>query len=67
MILKVNVLFCGLLGSGKTTVSKTIAHKFGARWNSFGKTVAAIALDRGLATDRRQLQALGEDLVRSNP
>jgi cytidylate kinase len=62
-----NLAFSGKLGSGKTTVSKLLAERVGARWNSFGNTVKRIAQERGLPMEREALQALGEELVSNSP
>jgi dephospho-CoA kinase len=65
--LKTNLIFCGKLGSGKSTVSKEVAIQIGANWNSFGNSVRRIAEERGLPTDRDQLQKLGAQLVSEAP
>jgi cytidylate kinase len=65
--MNVNLVFSGKLGCGKTTVSKLVALRIGARWNSFGSIVKRIASERGLPTGRETLQALGADLVSNSP
>lgn len=62
-----DLVFSGKLGSGKTTVSKLLADRVGARWNSFGATVKRIAFERGLPTGREALQSLGAELVSNSP
>jgi cytidylate kinase len=62
-----NLVFSGKLGSGKTTVSKLLAAKLGARWGGFGVTVKRIATEQGLPFDRNTLQTLGEHLVTKTP
>lgn len=62
-----NLAFSGRLGSGKTTVSKLLAERVGARWNSFGNTVKRIARERGIPVEREALQALGAELVSNSP
>jgi cytidylate kinase len=62
-----NIIFSGKLGSGKTTVSKLLALRMEARWNSFGATVKRIASERGLPAGREALQALGAELVSNSP
>jgi cytidylate kinase len=62
-----NLAFSGKLGSGKTTVSKLLAERIGARWNSFGDTVKRIARERGIPAEREALQALGAELVSNSP
>ncbi len=65
--LKTNLIFCGKLGSGKSTVSKGVASRIGAKWNGFGSSVKSIAEERGLLTSRDQLQKLGAQLVIESP
>jgi dephospho-CoA kinase len=65
--MKPNLLFAGRVGSGKTHLSEIIANVLGSRWSSFGKTLKAIAVERGIQTSREHLQALGEQLVSSEP
>lgn len=55
--------FCGPIGSGKSSVSKLFAKQIGAKWNSFGSTVKEIAMERGIAISREQLQCLGALLI----
>jgi cytidylate kinase len=66
-MMNVNLAFSGQLGSGKTTVSRLLAERIGARWNSFGNTVKRIARERGITVERGALQALGADLVSNSP
>src|SRR5438876_3855719 len=61
--MKLVFAFCGPIGSGKSSVSKLFAARTGAGWTSFGRTVAEIAMERGLTTDRQKLQELGAKLV----
>ena len=65
--MNVNLVFSGKLGSGKTTVSKLLASRIGARWNSFGATVKRIAFERGMPVERDALQKLGAELVSNCP
>jgi cytidylate kinase len=65
--LKTSLIFCGKLGSGKSTVSRGVASRIGAQWNGFGSTVMSIAIERKLPIDRGQLQTLGAQLVRETP
>jgi cytidylate kinase len=58
-----NVVFCGRLGSGKTTISRAVAETLGVRWNSFGSVCKKIAREQGTSIDRESLQILGEYLV----
>lgn len=60
-------VFCGPIGSGKSSVSKLFAAKSGATWNGFGRTTRDIAEERGHGTDRKQLQELGALLVGNEP
>jgi len=65
--MKANLVFSGRIGSGKTQVSKAVATALGLRWNSFGATIKNIAVERNLPTARKDLQALGEKLVATEP
>jgi len=62
-----NIVFSGRIGSGKTQVSKAVAAALGYRWNSFGVTLKAIAVDRDLPTTRESLQELGATMVAEAP
>jgi dephospho-CoA kinase len=56
-------IFCGPIGSGKSAVSKTLAKKIGAAWNSFGTTCKEIAIERNVPIKREELQQLGAHLI----
>ncbi len=62
----VNLVFCGKLGSGKTTLSKFAANHLDARWNSFGNTLRNIASQQSIPDTRENLQRLGEELILEN-
>ena len=55
--------FCGPIGSGKSSVSKTFAKEIGARWNSFGNAARDIAQERNITVNREALQKLGAQLI----
>jgi dephospho-CoA kinase len=57
------ICFSGGIGSGKTEVSRRVAAQLGWTRASFGDYVRGVALARGLAGDRAELQAIGEELV----
>ena len=61
------VAISGLPGAGKTTVADALCHALGADQLSFGTYVRELAAQRGLPTDRRTLQDLGDGLVRQDP
>lgn len=65
--MKPHLVFCGMLGSGKSTVSKAVALHLGANWSGFGKIVKKMAEEQGLKIEREQLQAFGEQIVRETP
>jgi dephospho-CoA kinase len=54
----------GRIGSGKTSLSASLADRLRCPRASFGDYVRSIAIDRGLdAGDRRVLQDTGDDLI----
>lgn len=55
--------FSGKIGSGKTTVSSSLAKMLNWSRMSFGDYVRATARQRGLAESREVLQRLGESLL----
>lgn len=56
-------VFCGPIGSGKSSVSKIFAKQIGAKWNSFGSAAREIAQERRVANNREELQKLGAQLI----
>ncbi|HXC35285.1 MAG TPA: AAA family ATPase [Candidatus Acidoferrales bacterium] len=58
-------IFCGLIGSGKSSVSKLFAKGIGAKWNSFGTATRDIAGERGVQIQRENLQSLGAHLIKN--
>ncbi len=57
------VSFAGRMGSGKTTISSTVATALGWARVGFGDYVRAVARQRGMGDSRETLQALGESLL----
>lgn len=55
--------FAGTIGSGKTTISRLVAHKLRWKHVSFGDYVRAVARDRKLGESREVLQDLGSSLI----
>jgi dephospho-CoA kinase len=56
-------VFCGPIGSGKSSVSKLFAKQIGAKWNSFGNATREIAGERDVPNKREELQELGAHLI----
>jgi dephospho-CoA kinase len=56
-------VFCGPIGSGKSSVSKLFAKQIGAKWNSFGNATREIAGERDVPNKREELQELGAYLI----
>lgn len=63
----VALIFSGPIGSGKTTISRSLAEKTGIPRVSFGDIIRKRASNRGLRTDRTSLQEFGAKIVRDNP
>ena len=63
--MKLAVVVCGRIGSGKSTAVDFIAAEFGFKAVSFGSYVRQLAALRGKPSTRRQLQDLGDYLFRS--
>jgi dephospho-CoA kinase len=61
------VAIAGKIGSGKTTITKSLASELGWPRASFGDYVRSAASARGLAQSRTNLQELGTLLLRSDP
>jgi cytidylate kinase len=62
------IALAGPMGSGKSTVSRALAERLGAKILAFGDYVRFCATDRGLdARNRAVLQDLGERLVAADP
>ena len=61
------ICFSGRIGSGKTSVSRAVAHTLGAAWTGFGDFVRASASAAGLDSSSREvLQELGAKLIRQH-
>ncbi|HEX9669964.1 MAG TPA: helix-turn-helix domain-containing protein [Thermoanaerobaculia bacterium] len=58
--------FAGLMGSGKSTISREVASALGWKLVSFGEYVRTLARSRGLPESREVLQELGASLVESD-
>ena len=63
--MKLAVVVCGRIGSGKSTAVDFIAAEFGFKAVSFGSYVRQLAALRGKPGTRRQLQDLGDCLFRA--
>jgi dephospho-CoA kinase len=61
------VAIAGKIGSGKTTLTKSLANELGWPSASFGDYVRSAATARGLTESRKNLQELGTLLLRSDP
>lgn len=61
------VAFAGKIGSGKTTITKSLADLFDWPRASFGDYVRAAARQRGMKDTREVLQALGTEILRADP
>jgi cytidylate kinase len=59
------VAFAGGLGSGKSTLSSSVATALGWPRTSFGTYVRSVAAVRELPDDREALQELGAELMRT--
>lgn len=56
--------FSGKIASGKTTISREVAHILNWPWVSFGDFIRSVARERGLEESREVLQELGEKFVK---
>ena len=63
--MKLAVVVCGRIGSGKSTAVDFIAAEFGFKAVSFGSYIRHMAAQRGTPSTRGQLQDLGDCLFRS--
>ena len=63
--MKLAVVVCGQIGSGKSTAVDFIAAEFGFKAVSFGSYVRHLAERRGMPSTRDELQDLGDCLFRS--
>jgi len=55
--------FSGPIGSGKSTLSKSVAQSLGWKHSSFGHYVRELASQRGVGNSREALQRLGASLI----
>ena len=63
--MKLAVVVCGRIGSGKSTAVNFVAAEFGFKAVSFGRYVRHLAERRGMPSTRDALQDLGDCLFRS--
>ena len=63
--MKLAVVVCGRIGSGKSTAVDFVAAEFGFKAVSFGGYVRHLAALRGMPRTRGQLQDLGDSLFKS--
>ena len=63
--MKLAVVVCGRIGSGKSTAVDFVAAEFGFKAVSFGRYVRHLAERRGMPSTRDALQDLGDCLFRS--
>ena len=63
--MKLAVVVCGRIGSGKSTAVDFVTAEFGFRAVSFGRYVRHLAERRGTPSTRDELQDLGDCLFRS--
>ena len=63
--MKLAVVVCGRIGSGKSTAVDFVAAEFGFKAVSFGSYVRHLATLRGMPSTRGQVQDLGDCLFRS--
>lgn len=61
------VAFAGKIGSGKTTITKSLADLLAWPRASFGDYVREAARRRGMKDTREVLQALGTEILRADP
>ena len=59
------VAVCGPIGSGKSTATTFVAHRFGLKTVSFGQYIRHLARLQQLPTDRANLQKLGQCVLTS--
>jgi len=60
------LVFCGQIGSGKSTLSSEVAKALGWSYASFGGYIRSVAHSQGLDETREVLQELGAALVKTN-
>jgi shikimate kinase len=59
------ICFSGRIGSGKTSVSRSVAAQTAAAWTSFGDLIREIAMSQSLDPESREiLQMVGERVIR---
>lgn len=61
------IAISGKMASGKTTLAKALADRFGGTAASFGDHVRAIAASQGRELDREALQEIGQAAVDADP
>jgi len=58
------VAFAGKIGSGKTTITKSLAEALGWSRTGFGDYVRKVVREQGLASTRENLQRVGTEMLR---
>lgn len=61
------IAFAGKIGSGKTTITKSLADALGWTRVGFGDYVRKVVRERGLEETRAVLQRVGTELLRADP
>ncbi|MFZ1321403.1 MAG: AAA family ATPase [Ignavibacteria bacterium] len=67
MKIKSLIVICGRISSGKTYTANLISKQFGFPIASFGIYLLNYCQNNNLPTDRKTLQDVGKNLVRTNP
>ena len=61
------IAFAGKIGSGKTTITKSLADALAWPRASFGDYVRKVVHERGLKETREILQSVGTEILRADP
>jgi cytidylate kinase len=65
--LKKSIIIIGAISSGKSTVAKYISERYGIKIASFGGYLNDYSLRNNLPNDRKSLQDLGDEFIKSQP
>lgn len=65
--LKKSIIIIGAISSGKSTVAKHISEAYGIKIASFGGYLNDYSLRSSLPNDRKSLQDLGDEFIKSQP